>query len=251
MNFSITLFRIIAFLSLAYFFLVFAYSGIQTSFLWFWIFLAILCFGLSYILPRLAAFHQAGTIAAKALLALFWICAVFFIIIETIIITAGRSKPPPDADYVIILGAQVRGTVPSKTLKSRIQCAADYLKENTEAIVICSGGQGRGEDITEAQAIKQGLTANGISPKRILLEEKSTDTVENIAYSKLLIPDASSKKILLITSDFHTFRAKQIGKKQGLSNLFASGTSEFMITTVSYYVREVLAVTKDFIFGNL
>ena len=126
------------------------------------------------------------------------------------------TEVPKHADYIIILGARVKGEVPSLALQYRIDAAASYLKKNRESIAIASGGQGPGEDITEAEAIKRGLLAHGISSDRILLEDKSTDTVENIRFSKRLIPQ-NLKTGLLVTNDFHLYRAKSIAKDQGLN----------------------------------
>jgi hypothetical protein len=60
-------------------------------------------------------------------------------------------------DYIIILGARVKGEIPSLALQYRIDSAANYMKKNQETIAIVSGGQGPGEDITEAEATKRGL----------------------------------------------------------------------------------------------
>lgn len=248
MNTTIIFLRIISIFSLVYFFIILAYSGSQTSFLWFWPGLALFSFFISRFIAYISISNQ---IFSKILIIFFWIAILLFTSIEIIIFATSHTEPPANADYILILGAQVRGTRPSRTLQSRIQYAADYMKENTNTIAICCGGQGAHEEITEALAIKRGLMENQISEDRILLEEKSTNTVENINYGKELLPNIYSSKVLLITSDFHAFRAKQIGKKQGLANLSAVGSKEFMPTTISYYVREFFAILKDFFLGNI
>ena len=149
------------------------------------------------------------------------------------------------ADYIIILGARVKGEVPSLALQYRIDAAALYLKNNKKAIAIASGGQGPGEDISEAESIKRGLLKRGIDGSRILLEEKSTDTVENIRYSKILIPkhfDAG----LVVTNDFHLYRAKSIARDQGL-NLQGLPAKTPTIAIPKSYSREYLAITKYYL----
>ena len=89
------------------------------------------------------------------------------------------------------------------------------MKNNKKTIAIASGGQGAGEDISEAESIKRGLLKQGIDESRILLEDKSTDTVENIKYSKKLIPKHLDTG-LVVTNDFHLYRAKSIARDQGL-----------------------------------
>jgi uncharacterized SAM-binding protein YcdF (DUF218 family) len=184
------------------------------------------------------------------MIGLLWLGLSIFILAEGFIIAESLKAPKAQADYVIVLGAQVRGSAPSRTLNARILTAAEYLKENPDSMVICSGGQGEGELITEAQAIKDGLLANGISENRILLEEASTNTVQNLIYSKELITE-SSALVVVVTSDFHIYRAKKIAEHLGYQNLSMCPANEFMYTTISYYVREFFALFKDMLIGNL
>jgi uncharacterized SAM-binding protein YcdF (DUF218 family) len=152
---------------------------------------------------------------------------------------------PLHADYIIILGARVKGEIPSLALQYRIDAAANYMKKNKETIAIASGGQGPGEDITEAEAIKKGLLVHGISSNRIILEDKSTDTVENIRFSKKLIPDLLETG-LLVTNDYHLYRAKSIAKDQGL-NLQGIPAETPTIAIPKSYLREYLAITKYYL----
>ncbi|PAE41103.1 YdcF family protein [Bacillus sp. 7884-1] len=156
-----------------------------------------------------------------------------------------NSEVPLHADYIIILGARVKGEIPSLALQYRIDAAANYMKKNKETIAIASGGQGPGEDITEAEAIKEGLLVHGISSNRIILEDKSTDTVENIRFSKKLIPDYLENG-LLVTNDFHLYRAKSIAKDQGL-NLQGIPAETPTVAIPKSYLREYLAITKYYL----
>ena len=149
------------------------------------------------------------------------------------------------ADYIIILGARVKGEVPSLALQYRIDAAALYMKNNKKTIAIASGGQGAGEDISEAESIKRGLLQQGIDESRILLEDKSTDTVENIKYSKILIPKHLDTG-LLVTNDFHLYRAKSIARDQGL-NLEGLPAETPTIAIPKSYSREYLAITKYYL----
>lgn len=156
-----------------------------------------------------------------------------------------NSDVPLDADYIIILGARVKGEIPSLALQYRIDAAAKYMKKNKETIAIASGGQGPGEDITEAEAIKRGLLQHGVDGNRILLEDKSTDTVENITFSKKLIPDHLETG-LLVTNDFHLYRSKSIAKDQGLS-LQGIPAETPTVAIPKSYAREYLAITKYYL----
>ncbi|KHF38916.1 YdcF family protein [Halalkalibacter okhensis] len=150
-----------------------------------------------------------------------------------------------EIDYVIILGASVKGTEPSLSLQYRIDAAAQYLLQNIEAVVIASGGQGPGEDISEAMAIKTELMRKGIDESRIYLEDESTSTVENISLAKAYLPELAGKG-LVVTNSYHIFRAIQIAKDNELdvSGLPAKTPRAVLVQS---YVREYLALTKYFL----
>jgi uncharacterized SAM-binding protein YcdF (DUF218 family) len=150
------------------------------------------------------------------------------------------------AEYIIILGARVKGTTPSLSLQYRIDAAATYLNQNPQAIALASGGQGPGEEITEAEAIKKGLMNQGIDESRIIVENQSTSTIENIKFSKKLIPN-DLEKGLLVSNDFHLFRAKMIAKDYGLK-LEGLPARTPTVALVKSYTREFLAITKYFLY---
>lgn len=161
------------------------------------------------------------------------------------IIRHGQMPASERADYLIVLGARVKGTVPSLSLQARIDTAAHYLKENKKTLVIASGGKGPGEDISEAVAIKTALIEQGIDEFRIKLEDQSTDTYENIKFSKKLLPD-NAKSGLLVTNDFHIFRSKMIAEDEGLQvNGLPAKTP--VQAVVKSYIREYLALTKYYL----
>lgn len=161
------------------------------------------------------------------------------------IVNSANQDIVRDADYVIILGARVKGTTPSLSLQYRIDAAAEYLKENEHTIAIASGGQGTGEDISEAEAIKTELIKHGISEARILLENQSTSTNENIQFSKRLISD-DMKTGLLVTNDYHVFRATMIANDYGL-NLEGIPAKTPTIAIPKSYIREYMALTKYYL----
>ena len=153
-----------------------------------------------------------------------------------------QKEAPNHADYLIVLGARVKGTVPSLALQYRINTAAEYLTRNKSTIAIVSGGQGNGEDISEAEAMKRGLLKYGIEESRIILEDRSTTTYENIKYSKQLIPEGALKGFL-VTNDFHVYRAEKIAASQGMK-LSGIAANTPKVVLVKSYIREYLAITK-------
>jgi uncharacterized SAM-binding protein YcdF (DUF218 family) len=177
---------------------------------------------------------------------LVFMMTVYFGYLHLKIREHSQLKAPDEAEFIIILGARVKGTTPSLSLQYRIDAAASYLKRNSQAIAVASGGQGPGEDITEADAIKQGLMDQGIEESRIIIEDKSTSTVENIKFSKKLLPK-NLEKGLLVSNDFHLFRAKMIAKDQDL-DLEGLPAKTPTVAILKSYTREYLAISKYFLY---
>ena len=179
-------------------------------------------------------------VVAGVIISMFYVGSLQYKIIQH-----AHMDVPKNADYMIILGARVKGTVPSLALQYRIDHAAEYLKDNTDTIAIASGGKGPGEDISEAESIKRELIQHGIEDSRILLEDRSTDTYENIRFSKKFIPE-NAENGLVVTNDFHIFRAKMIADNEDLtvSGLPAKTPKQAIFKS---YTREYLALTKYFI----
>lgn len=130
-----------------------------------------------------------------------------------------------NCDYLLVLGGLVTGAdTPSPQLVQRIDCAAEYLKENTSCFVIPCGGCFRKEQkVSEAKIIADRLIEKGIEKSRIILEDKSTTTVENFKLAFEVIRNHTQKnvnesEIAFLTSDFHIHRATLIAKRCGLDN---------------------------------
>ncbi|NJA30563.1 YdcF family protein, partial [Clostridioides difficile] len=120
---------------------------------------------------------------------------IVFVVTESLIIFYPKNSLESKSDYLLILGASVKKTTPSTTLKGRLDTALKYLKINDNCYVVVSGGKGSGEKITEAKAMKDYLIKNGIDKNRIIEEDKSTNTYENFKYSKLNIEEHSERKL--------------------------------------------------------
>ena len=157
------------------------------------------------------------------------------------------KKPLPNLkfDYLIVLGTGTR----SNTTKKRANKALSYALKHKEIKIITSGGKGRGEKTSEAKAISQILKSGGINSKRIYLEEKSRNTFENIKFSQEILMDLegdnlSSKKIIIVSSDFHIFRSLMIAQTLGLDAFGLPSQSSFYFK-LNAMVREYFAFIKD------
>lgn len=166
-------------------------------------------------------------------------------------VAASAKTTADNQKTIIVLGCAVRGKTPSFTLSSRINAAYDYLNQNPDSAAILSGGQGNGEDISEAQCMYNILTENGISPDRLYLEDKSTNTGENIAFSKQIIDEYNlSTEVAVVSSDYHLKRAKMICEKNDLENPHTISAPSTYFDKPTFYLREVLGVVKEFIIGK-
>lgn len=179
------------------------------------------------------------------------LCAgtALFVGLEIFLLSYGvRDDGDVAADALIILGAGVDGTTPSLSLQTRLDAASAYLARYPDVPVVLSGGQGPGEDITEAQAMRTVLRTR-FPDRAFLLEEKSTSTAENFRYAKALLTaegiDPESADIMIVTNDFHMARACLLARRQGIRALTLSAPLPYGWLTVNYYIREAFALVKS------
>jgi len=173
-----------------------------------------------------------------------------FVLIESLILYNGNSQQDIKTDYLIILGAGIKGETVSLTLKERLDKGIDYLNRYPDARVIVSGGKGFGELITEAEAMKRYLVEKGIDPERIILEDKATSTMENFKFSREVLLGLESDditRIMIITSEFHMLRAKMLAGRNGFEAYgITCGTPVSVL--VNSYAREYFAFIKSYFF---
>lgn len=241
------LFAALAIFCGVYWLLCGTFAGFGISALWMWPLLAIFCgvmalwFGEKPPFRRLCA-KKWLRITVAVFLA---VCLVYFVIIEGLVISGMSAAGEPGLDYIIVLGAKVNGTVPSLALRCRIDRAYEYLRDNPDTVAIVSGGQGRGEDISEAEAMRRGLCERGIDGNRIILEARSTSTEENLEFSYELIEDKAAA-VGLVTNNFHVFRALSIAQNShGDAAGSVCGVSARYpnVLIIHYMMREFVSIT--------
>lgn len=231
-------FFIILFLSIGVTFgLLFLAGILQTA-------LLVICFHI--------AFKHTGKpnyiVANRIIGGFFLLFLISFVMIEGVLLkTAHQSHQISDEnpDAVIILGAGLKGSELSNTLKERLEKGRWFLEGHGDVPVVVSGGQGPGEHIAEAEAMGDYLIANGIQKDRIFYDKTSTTTYENIRNSTVILNEQGlqNKKIVIITSDYHIYRARKIGEEQGLNCIGLGSESPFFITA-NYMIREYFAVVN-------
>lgn len=189
----------------------------------------------------------------RIILTVFLVCGViYFVIVEIPIVSAARTDADQEAPYVIVLGAGVNGTEPSLSLLNRLQATLSYLEKYPDTTCIVSGGQGTGENITEADCMYNWLTGKGISAERILREEKASSTEENYKYSFALIRsrgDNPADGVTVVSSEYHLYRAKLLAQRQGVDVKTVSAHTSYPLLMTDYFIREAFAVTYLWAFG--
>lgn len=153
-------------------------------------------------------------------------------------------------EAVIVLGCQVRGDTPSVMLSRRLNAALEVLEENPKAVCIVSGGQGNGENISEAEAMQRYLIGKGIAEERIIKEDKSVSTYENIRFSAEILEELGiNSNIVIVTNEFHQYRAYNFAKSLGLETGSHSAHTKFA-NLANYWVREWAALFHQMVFGT-
>lgn len=247
---KMNLYLAIGILCLTYFIGVVCFTRTGTSFylLWGVIAAGFLCIG---VLRYLGLLERYVPLIIRRLAAGgFLLCMVLFIIVEGFIISGFFQKGEPGLSYIIVLGAQVRETGPSHVLKLRLDTAYDYLDQNEATKVVVSGGQGANEPESEAACMQAYLIEKGIAPERIIMEDKSTNTFENLTFSKALIDDGE-QSVGIVSNNFHIFRAVKIAEKAGYDRVEGIAAPAYIALQPNNMLREFFGVMKDFVCGNM
>lgn len=226
-------------LCLLYYILLVIRAGIMVNFGWFWLMAGAGFLLAAYLRSMLkcSAAIWISRLAVAALAAGFALIGIFSIQV----ISGMHPSAPEHLDYVIVLGAQVRGKVPSLALSQRIEKAVEIAGQDPDLTLILSGGQGRGEEISEAQCMWNALTAAGVEEERLILEDQSTSTRENLLFSDRLT-GCAKKRCGILSNDFHLCRALKIAKKAGYEEAYGIAGKSEVLMKPHYIVREAVAL---------
>ena len=135
------------------------------------------------------------------------------LLLSIILLTIRPKRKYDDYDYIIVLGYVIKNDELNATLKYRLDLAYLAASKYQKAKIILSGGMSLGNTKTEAQIMQEFLCLKSLKEERIIKEDQSKTTIENIKNIKKYL---DSKKILLISSDYHLLRALAICHKNGL-----------------------------------
>lgn len=275
MGAEINFFYYAGWICLLYFIFIVIYVGPRPSFHYVWLAAGIvfLCVDRSL---ETGIWLQMPVMLRIILIFSVFVCTAVFFLMELLVLSKMRAVPKRPVQYVIVLGACVRGTRVTRSLAFRLKRAAEYAQAHPDCMLVVSGGQEPGEDITEAQAMSSWLVQHGIGRERILLEDRSVNTRENLLFSKEIICRYETVKkadtaedvcaeelphncggieeklsIAVCSNNFHMYRALSLAGAVGKWHTegLAAMTDPFM--WLSFTVREGAALFKELIFGHI
>ena len=198
---------------------------------------------------------RAAVWGRRVLRALLAAGFVLFAALETMVIRGSLAeKTDEPVSAVIVLGAGVNGSTPSLSMCNRLDAALAYLNANPAATVIVSGGQGPGEDITEAKAMADYLTAHGIDSARIVQEDRSRTTRENLENSFAILRARGGDPadgVGIVTSEYHLYRAKRMARSLGADPAGIAAETTLPSMRINYFIREAVAAAYMQLAGTL
>lgn len=199
--------------------------------------------------PKLCG-NKAFRILLRVLGTVFVLCLIYAAVLSLNMLKAASKAPPQDLNdaVVIVLGSKTVGDKPDAMLKNRLDKALDYLIENKDLKCVVAGGLNYKSGYSEAYVMQKYLTEHGINANRIIMEDESENTYENITFSAVHIRELNLPDTVIIVSDgFHLWRAVMTAEEYGFETYtLTCGTSMAVFPT--YWVRELFALTRDLIF---
>ncbi len=222
---------------------------------------------LAYVAPFFRRSFNFGSVVGTALGAAFIVCGslwnkmsfslqkgvsffalvtVVYLVLTAYVIMRSPGNRATNQRVLILLGCRVDGDIPSPALEKRMDAAYFFLLANPDSVAILSGGQGRDENISEALCMKQHLTYRGISADRLIVEDKSVSTYQNIKYSKKILDELGETEAAIATSDYHQKRAELICKKFGVTAYAVSSRTDWLFLP-SFVLRESAALIRGYV----
>lgn len=224
-------------------------QGYLTTALVCWGVAAVLCF-FAALAPKKTAAARRARLAMAAALTVGFGC---FLAAEVPVLRDARSDEDVSAPYLIVCGAGVNGSEPSLSLLERLWAAQEWLSDQPEGVAILSGSQGWGEDLSEAQAMYDWLTAQGVDPARLILEDQAGSSRENLANSLAIIAQRGGDptgRVAIVSSDYHLHRLRTMAQRLGCQPVMVAARSTWASLFINYAIREAAAMWKLWLLGT-
>ncbi|GAB3931768.1 YdcF family protein [Kribbella albertanoniae] len=189
--------------------------------------------------PLLAAL-RTSIIGVLTYVSFLFVCFLIYAFVYS------RIRSSRKIDFVIVLGSGLRGSRVPPLLASRLDRGKlvydRAIRKGRNPMLITSGGQGPGEDIPESHAMATYLIERGVPADRILREDRSTSTTENLLFSReLMVARVPKYRCLIVTNNFHAFRAALTARKVKVNGqVVGSPTARYYWPTAT--IREFVAI---------
>jgi len=179
----------------------------------------------------------------KVLIYVLIAMVVLFCILYGLIIYNGSSSLPQPSDCIIVLGCMLWDGKPSPMLARRLDKAVQLYDAGYGRYIIVSGGQGPEETMAEAEAMETYLVNKGVPRDAIIKESRAGNTLENIQYSRNLMDNLGFDDAVIVTTDYHLYRAMVTADSMGMNY---SGAPADMVggpfLRLKYHIRETIAL---------
>ncbi len=179
------------------------------------------------------------------------LCVIVLLILILVILinmkmVNAKNNIAGNEDVVIVLGCSCKSSI-CEALNQRIKAAARYLDKHPDSVCIASGGNTTEFYDSEAEYIAIELAKYGVPKSKIIVENKSKNTSENIQNSKRIIDEKGlSKSVAIATSEYHQYRASLYASRCGLkAKAINASTTKYMYPT--YFTREIIAIVASWI----
>ena len=178
-----------------------------------------------------------------------------FVVLLGLILSGSHDEVTGEPKVMVILGCKVESWGPSILLQDRLDKALDYLEDHPDLTIVVSGGQGADEPMSEAQCMYDYLTAHGVDGSRILLEDQSHNTWENLRFTRAQLEEqgVDASQMVVVSNGFHLTRVRMLWDRvwdgeTTLSTLAAP--SSHVPSRLKMYIREPFALAKSFLFDR-
>ena len=217
--------------------------------------LPLLAVGVFYAPLRRFFARGFGRLVRLALVGGYALFFLGFVSVCCLLVGAAQTQPDPGAQAVVVLGAGLKDGKPSGTLARRLDRALEYLQQNPSCLVVVTGGVGQGQSVSEAQAMETYLLERGLEQERILKEESSTSTLENLQNAKAILETEAGLspgqyRVVVVSTDFHIYRALKVAGRAGLDAQGLASRSSWYLAP-NFYLREYVAVAGYWLLGRL
>ena len=187
----------------------------------------------------------------RAVLAVLAFGVALFCALEIVIAANSRTEFNGEPEIMVIFGCQVKPWGPSVLLQDRLDTALEYLETDPDITIVVTGGKGDDEHVSEAQCMYDYLIGHGIAVDRIIREDMSRNTVQNVRYTRAMLDamdyDILHEDYLLVSNGFHLARIKMLWDDYGTVSTLAAPSTHFP-SRVKMFFREPLALVKSFLF---